>query len=142
MIWIPEHVLQFTQKENENDGRNFNTQSLTVSSSSSCSDFAKNGHQPLVLFNLKMLICGTVPSVLRRSGVHFLAVLAPRGKWFRSRVTPPVDGEMYECRNTTYKEKIVHFYFTICFYSQNAGRAIHQEDFWHHNQITLIWLLE
>ena len=53
-----------------------------------------NGHHPLIRFILKMLTWGTLPSVFRRCGVHFLAFFAPRGNLFRLSATEP---EMETC---------------------------------------------
>ena len=50
---------------------------------------AEKGHQPLVLFCLKRFKVGTEPSVLSISREHSLAVLAPRGNLFKSRVIAP-----------------------------------------------------
>lgn len=61
----------------------------TVSSNSSSSFLATKGHQPLILFCLKMDTMGISASLVTISRVHCLAVLAPRGKRFRSSSIAP-----------------------------------------------------
>ena len=61
----------------------------TWSRSSSFSSLAYKGHQPFVLFCLNRFIVGTEPSVLSMPKLHCLAVLAPRGNLFRSKVIEP-----------------------------------------------------
>ena len=62
---------------------------LTWSRSPSLSCLIYKGHHPLVLFCLKRLTIGTLPSVFNISRVHCLTVLAPRGNRFKSRVMAP-----------------------------------------------------
>lgn len=62
----------------------------TVSSNSSSSFLATNGHQPLILFCLKMETMGRSPSFVTISMVHCLGVFAPRGKRFRSSSIAPI----------------------------------------------------
>ena len=62
----------------------------TVNSSSSvCSFFTANGHQPFTRFCLNNDICGTLPSFFNMFRVHSLEDLAPLGNRFRSRVSAP-----------------------------------------------------
>ena len=67
----------------------------TVSCSHACnigslfSFLAEKGHQPLVLFCLKRFKVGTEPSVRSISREQSLAVRAPRGNLFKSRVIAP-----------------------------------------------------
>lgn len=63
---------------------------LTVSSNSSSSFLATKGHQPLILFCLKMETMGISPSFVTISMVHCLGVLAPRGKRFKSSSIAPM----------------------------------------------------
>lgn len=63
---------------------------LTVSSNSSSSFLATNGHQPLILFCLKMETMGISASFVTISMVHCLAVFAPLGKRFRSSSIAPM----------------------------------------------------
>lgn len=62
---------------------------LTVSSISSFSSRATNGHQPFTRFCLKMEIVGSSCSFRIMSREHCLAVLAPRGNRFRSSSIAP-----------------------------------------------------
>lgn len=62
----------------------------TVSSNSSSSFLATKGHQPLILFCLKMETMGISASLVTIPMVHCLAVFAPRGKWFRSSSIAPL----------------------------------------------------
>lgn len=62
----------------------------TVSSNSSSSFLATKGHQPLILFCLKMETMGISASLVTISMVHCLAVLAPRGKRLRSSSIAPL----------------------------------------------------
>jgi len=65
---------------------------LTVISSSSCSFFAVNGHQPLILLNLKSETTGTSQfssSFDANIKEHLFAVFAPRGKRVKSSVRDP-----------------------------------------------------
>ncbi len=63
--------------------------SLTVISNSSFSSRATNGHQPLILFCLKMLTMGMSCSLITMSMEHCFAVFAPRGNRFRSSSIAP-----------------------------------------------------
>ena len=63
--------------------------SLTWRRSSSFSSLAYIGHQPLVLFCLNRFMVGTEPSVFSMPRLHCLAVFAPRGNLFRSKVMDP-----------------------------------------------------
>lgn len=62
---------------------------LTVSSISSFSSRATNGHQPLTLFCLKIEMVGSSCSFRIMSREHCFAVLAPRGKRLRSSSIAP-----------------------------------------------------
>ncbi len=64
-----------------------------MSSISSFSSRATNGHQPFTLFCLKMEMVGSSCSFRIMSREHCLAVLAPRGNRFRSSsIAPGSDG--------------------------------------------------
>lgn len=65
---------------------------LTVSSISSFSSRATNGHHPLTRFCLKMEMVGSSCSFRIMSREHCLAVLAPRGNRFRSSSIAPESG--------------------------------------------------
>lgn len=71
----------------------FTLDCLTVSSISSFSLRATNGHHPLTLFCLKIEMVGRSCSFRIMSRVHCLAVFAPRGKRFRSSSIAPGNGE-------------------------------------------------
>lgn len=72
--------------------------SCTVISISSFSSLAINGHQPLILFCLKMLTIGMSCSLRTMSRVHCFAVFAPRGNLFRSSSIAPEGEPKYLCK--------------------------------------------
>lgn len=73
----------------------------TVRYSSSFSSWAAQGHQPLTLFCLKMEILGSSCSFVIISRVHNLAVLAPRGKRFKSSSIDPMQREELRSKEET-----------------------------------------
>ncbi len=75
----------------------FMCRSLTVISISSFSSRATNGHQPLILFCLKMLTMGMSCSLSTMSMEHCFAVFAPRGNRFRSSSIAPETKTKHTC---------------------------------------------